>query len=69
MASPQVIKKLADIVGSEWVSTADADRGHYVDAYSPGEPDEYMAAGFVAPASVEEVQAVVRLANEHSLPL
>ena len=69
MASPQVIKKLADIVGSEWASTADADRGHYVDAYSPSEPGEYIAAGFVAPASVEEVQAVVRLANEHSLPL
>ncbi len=48
-------------VGKEWVFTSDADVDLYRDAYSPywGEPEEKIASAAVAPASVEEVQAVV----------
>jgi len=58
-------------VGAEWVFTAEEDVALYRDAYSPywGEPEERLASAAVAPATVEEVQAVVRAANAHRVPL
>jgi (+)-pinoresinol hydroxylase len=58
-------------VGAEWVFTSDEDIALYRDAYSIfwGEPEERLASGAVAPASLEQVQAVVRVANELRIPL
>src|ERR1044071_8720769 len=58
-------------VGADWVFTAPEDVALYRDAYSPywGEPEERVASGAVAPASVEQVQAVVRVANQYKVPL
>lgn len=58
-------------VGPEWVFTSAEDVALYRDAYSPfaGEPEERVASAAVAPASLEQVQAVVRVANEHHIPL
>jgi 4-cresol dehydrogenase (hydroxylating) flavoprotein subunit len=56
-------------VGKDWVMASDADRDAYSDVYAPGSSEEWPAAAAVAPATVEEVQAVVRLANEHKTPL
>ncbi len=58
-------------VGTDWVFTADEDIALYRDAYSPlyGEPDERVASGAVAPSTVEQVQAVVRIANQYRIPL
>jgi 4-cresol dehydrogenase (hydroxylating) len=58
-------------VGPDWVFTEPADVALYRDAYSPfyGEPEERVASAAVAPATVEQVQAVVRAANEHRVPL
>ncbi|HXC60537.1 MAG TPA: FAD-dependent oxidoreductase, partial [Steroidobacteraceae bacterium] len=58
-------------VGADWVFTTPEDVALYRDAYSPywGEPEERVASGAVAPASVEEVQAVVRTANQYKIPL
>lgn len=65
------LKEFRTAVGDRWVFTSDEDMELYRDAYSPvrGEPDERRAAGAVAPASVEEVQAVVRAANRYGVPL
>lgn len=59
------------IVGAPWVFTSDEDVGLYRDAYSPwwGEPEELVPSAAVAPATVEEVQAVVRAAGKYKLPL
>ncbi len=57
------------VVGDEWVLDSDADRHTYSDPYAPGPEDEWAPAAAVAPASTEEVQAIVRLANEHRIPL
>ncbi|WP_066555926.1 FAD-binding oxidoreductase [Croceicoccus bisphenolivorans] len=61
----------AGVVGEDWVFTSDEDLDLYRDAYSPlrGDEDERTASAAVAPQSVEEVQAIVRIANEHSIPL
>jgi 4-cresol dehydrogenase (hydroxylating) len=62
---------LEEIVGRDWVFRTDEDVALYRDAYSPlwGEAEERHASAAVAPVTVEQVQAVVRLANEYQLPL
>jgi 4-cresol dehydrogenase (hydroxylating) len=59
------------IVGKEWVFTSDEDVDLYRDAYSPlvGEADEKYASAAVAPSSTEEVQAIVRVANQYRIPI
>ncbi len=58
-------------VGGDWVFTSDADVALYRDAYSPywGEPEERVASAAVAPQTLEQVQAVVRVANQYRVPL
>src|SRR3984957_14703191 len=65
------MRELRSIVGDDWVFTSDEDVDLYRDAYTPflAEPEEYIPCGAVAPASVEQVQDVVRLANRHHIPL
>jgi 4-cresol dehydrogenase (hydroxylating) len=60
-----------DAVGADWVFTSDADVGLYRDAYSPywDEPEERVASAAVAPQTLEQVQAVVRVANQYRVPL
>ncbi len=59
------------VVGKDWLFTSDEDLDLYRDAYSPwwGEADERTASAAVAPASVEEVQAIVKIANALKIPL
>jgi FAD/FMN-containing dehydrogenase len=59
-------------VGSkQWVFTSEEDLDLYRDAYSPlwGQPDERIASAAVAPDTVEQVQAIVRIANQYKVPL
>jgi 4-cresol dehydrogenase (hydroxylating) flavoprotein subunit len=56
-------------VGKAWVMASDEDRDAYSDIYAPGPESEWPASAAVAPASTEEVQAVIRLANVHKTPL
>jgi len=70
-AFQQSIRQFESAVGSEWVFTSDDDVALYRDAYTPlwSEDDEKVASAAVAPSSAEQVQAVVRIANEHGVPL
>jgi (+)-pinoresinol hydroxylase len=65
------IQQFQDAVGKEWVFTSDEDVALYRDAYSPfmGEPEEKFASAAVAPESVEQVQKVVRVANQYRIPM
>ncbi len=63
------LKAFEAAVGKDWVMATDLDRDAYSDIYAPGPESEWPASAAVSPASVEEVQAVVRLANEHKTPL
>jgi (+)-pinoresinol hydroxylase len=65
-------REMAGIVGAQWVFTSAEDVDLYKDSYTPfvGEPErQYEASAAVAPASVEEVQQLVRVANKYRLPL
>jgi 4-cresol dehydrogenase (hydroxylating) len=65
------IKQFSDVVGAQWVFTSDADVSTYRDAYSPffGEADERVASAAVAPETVEQVQRIVKIASQYSIPL
>ena len=58
-------------VTPEWVLTSTEDLETYRDAYSPfrDENDERRASAAIAPATTEEVQAVVRIAHSHGIPI
>ena len=47
----------------------DEDRETYLDAYAPGDANQHVAGAAVGPQSTEEVQAIIRIANEHKVPL
>ncbi len=65
------LREFETTVGNDWVFSSDADTALYRDSYSPlwGEEEERMASAAIAPASVEEVQEVVRIANKYKIPL
>jgi (+)-pinoresinol hydroxylase len=65
------IKQFEDAVGKQWVFTSDEDVALYRDAYSPfmGEPEERVASAAVAPDGVEQVQKIVRIANQYKIPI
>jgi (+)-pinoresinol hydroxylase len=65
------LQKCANVIGQSWVFSSDEDVDLYRDAYSPvrGLVDERVPSAALAPASVEEVQSLVRIANEYRIPL
>lgn len=65
----RAIKAFAGVVGDAHVFATDEDRDTYLDPYAPGDPAAYAASAGVAPKTVEEVQAIVRLAAQHRIPL
>ena len=67
----EAIRKLRAVVGTEWVFTEDEDVALYRDSYSPAwdQEEERRASAAVAPVSTDEVAAIVRIANEHRIPL
>jgi 4-cresol dehydrogenase (hydroxylating) flavoprotein subunit len=60
---------LRRVVGTQWVLDTDEDRATYIDPYAVGDGRTHAPCGAVAPASVEELQAVLRVANDFKLPL
>ena len=58
-------------VGKDWVFASDEDMETYRDAYSPfwHEEEDRIPSAAVAPESVEQVQAVVRIANHFKIPI
>jgi len=58
-------------IGSEWVFTSDEDIYGYRDSYSIlwGTDEERIPSAALAPASVEQVQQAVRIANKHKVPI
>jgi len=67
----RALEELRGAVGSEWVFTSDEDTALYRDAYSPywDEEEERTASAAVAPAEVEQVQEVLRIANRFRIPI
>jgi (+)-pinoresinol hydroxylase len=67
----QAIRRFQDAIGRDWVFTSDDDLYSYYDhfSYLKGEPDDLIPSAAVGPNTVEQVQAIVRIANEFRVPL
>jgi (+)-pinoresinol hydroxylase len=68
----RALRDFAGAVGPDWVFSSDEDVIQYDDSYTPfvGEPDkQYHASAAVSPASVEQVQQIVRISNKYRIPL
>lgn len=65
------LEQFSKAVGPEWVFSAEADVDLNRDAYSPfwHEPEDPVPSAAVAPDSVEQIQAVLRTANQFKIPL
>lgn len=63
------IDRFTDALGPQKVLTSREELDAFRDPFSHPSWDEYTAAAVVTPTSVEEVQAVVRIANETRVPL
>lgn len=65
------IVRLKEIVGEEWVFTSDADIHAYRDhfSYIKDQPNELIPCAAVGPDRVEQVQDIVRIANQFKIPL
>lgn len=68
-AMAQALSGFRRAVGPSWVFTAESDLAPYGDAFAPDAADVHRPYAAVAPASVEEVQAIVRVASETGVPL
>lgn len=68
-AFERALAAFRSVVGDEWVLATDEDRQTYADVYAMGDGRAHAPGAAIAPANVEEVQALVRLANEHRAPL
>ena len=68
-AFEQSLKDFRSIVGDQWVLSGEEDRATYIDPYALGDGADHDCSAIIAPASTEEVQAVVRAANRHKVPL
>ncbi|MER7796837.1 FAD-binding oxidoreductase [Microbacterium sp. NPDC096154] len=63
------LAEMAEILGDAAVHRDDALVEEFRDPYDHPEWDDHWPAAVVQPASVEEVQAVVRIASRHGVPL
>jgi 4-cresol dehydrogenase (hydroxylating) flavoprotein subunit len=68
-AFDRALRDFVGVVGQEWVLATEEDRTTYLDAYALGDGSDHVPAAAVAPQSLEEVQAVLRIANEYKVPL
>src|SRR5690606_17544492 len=62
------LRAFAGVVGDDWVLATDLDRDTYLDQFAWDEAAHAPSAA-VAPETAEQVQAIVRMANEHRTPL
>ena len=62
-----IVRELEKIVGSEYVTTSQADL--YIYSQDMTQAETSMPDIVVMPKSVEEVQAIVHLANKEKIPV
>jgi 4-cresol dehydrogenase (hydroxylating) len=65
------IREFEAAVGRDWVFTSDEDLHPYRDhfSYIKDQPNELIPSAAVGPDTTEQVQAVVRTANQYKIPL
>lgn len=65
----QALAAFGAAVGPEWVFTSEDHKASYLDPFAIGDPQEHASVGAVAPATIDELRAVLQVANAHRIPL
>jgi 4-cresol dehydrogenase (hydroxylating) len=65
----RALDSFREALGAERVLTSEEDLRTFRDPFAFATWDDYTASAIVMPETVEEVQALVRVANEHKVPL
>ncbi len=65
----RAIDRFTDVLGGDAVLTDEAELREFRDPFTWAEWDDHWGAAVVLPETVEQVQAVVRIANELGIPL
>jgi 4-cresol dehydrogenase (hydroxylating) len=65
----RAVKAFVAALGSQAVISDPDDLRQFRDPYSYSESDEFDASVAVQPTTVEQIQSIVRIANEHRIPL
>ncbi len=65
----KALQALRGVVGDQWVLSEEADLARYLDPYPVVEEGVFVPSAAVMPDSAEQVQAVVRIANDFRIPL
>ena len=68
-ALDKALEAFRGVVGDAHVLTDSEQTAEFRDPFWHPDWDEYESAAVVQPASVQEIQAIVRLAGEHKVPL
>jgi 4-cresol dehydrogenase (hydroxylating) len=69
-ALDKALKAFAGVVGADHVFTGEEDRIAYSDHFAPDDQEgRHQPSAGIAPATVEEIQAIVRIANQYRIPL
>ena len=68
-AFDRALAAFSGVVGKDWLLATENDRDTYMDPYAVGDGSDHLPSAAVAPQSAEEVQAIIRIANEHKVPL
>jgi 4-cresol dehydrogenase (hydroxylating) flavoprotein subunit len=68
-AQSKALDAFRAVLGSERVLTSEDELRDFGDPFEPASWDTYTASAVVLPDTVEEIQAIVRIAAEHRIPL
>lgn len=68
-AFASALEELRGIVGADWVFADEETTASYRKLEIPDPDGKHVPSGAVAPSSVEEVQAILRVANKYKLPM
>ncbi|MBO0681900.1 MAG: FAD-binding oxidoreductase [Candidatus Dormibacteraeota bacterium] len=63
------MEEFSAALGPDAVLTSEQDLREFRDPYAFASWDEFTASAVLMPSSVEQVQAIVRIANQHRVPL
>ena len=63
------LARFREVVGDKWVLSSAEELESFKDPYPVGASEAYVPSAVVSPESTEQVQAVVRIANEYGIPL
>jgi 4-cresol dehydrogenase (hydroxylating) len=66
---PRSLDAFRSALGADAVLTGEEELREFRDPFAYPTWDEYTASAVVMPETVEQVQAIVRIANEHKVPL